>query len=701
MKKILALITMTSAVLAVSCRKENPYAPSSGLRVITVFATHEFNAPTKVTVGETDGEGSCPVLWQTGDAIKLINYDNENRAKVGSGTVGTSDNGLSSANVSISVDETVKMGSTKVKFMLDNGQAFGKPSVPSVQRQTGLGAKNTNFFDYTYAYTSNAPVLEDGLSFSLSHPFAYVKIPFKSSEYAGYALRSVTLTNTVASETGKGYPAGQISNVNHAAPVFSVPAENESDRKNILQGYVAGTISDEVKVLYSENILVSEEVQDAYIVALPTAIAQDMPEPTVYTVTIALEKDCTIITAAVKFKTILYPSAVNVLNVGEITKKDTEDISDDYWKQYEAGMDITLGDLTINKNTHPGGVLVGLDAFTDQKQLKEGGLVFVDDRNGGVLNLAELETSNQYTAIAVKGKELILIGRYKTAGKQTEVRMNEMRTYNDVSVLNMKLVAAFAYGRSSMSQMFAKSGDDENPTKLRLVDCDIDATDAQHVVFDKQSTASCYSDIIVENCIVRLSETKTAALYRLNSAASDTEKSELTIKNNVIYRSKLVSQNGHVLLILNMESPALTVNISNNTILNLPGQYGVIRYTSLAALNVEGNLVVNDAVDGRDASLGDNFKFGRFVYTTGKQIFDSKGCNFLTTIGWIASSVIKKFENPKLTAAATDVFTDPAANPFSATDYATGYFPANLAVVTNGAGASYDTKYYFSQTSFD
>lgn len=307
---------MAAAALALSCQKENPSAPASNPVTITVQAAHELDAPTKVTVGEL-ADGVCPVLWQTGDAIKMINYvstDAKYKEQVGSGTVEASDNGSSTAKITVSVDESVVIGTTKVKFLLDNGQTFGKPIVPSEQTQTGIGADNTNFFDYTYAYTVGTSTVQASIwRFSLHHPFSYVKIPLKSSVYAGYALKSVTLTNLEASSKESGYPSGQISNVNHTI---------SSGNGNLLQGYVAGTTSEKVTVSYSQTVQVSEGSQDAWIVALPTAIKADEPAETVYLVTVVMEKNGTEVTAEVKFKTILYPSAVNVLKVGEITEAD-------------------------------------------------------------------------------------------------------------------------------------------------------------------------------------------------------------------------------------------------------------------------------------------------------------------------------------------------------------------------------------------
>jgi hypothetical protein len=217
---------------------------------------------------------------------------------------------------------------------------------------------------------------------------------------------------------------------------------------------------------------------------------------------------------------------------------------------------------------------------------------------------------------------------------------------------------------------------------------------------DKQGASGTYSApyscVYVDNSIIKLSSTSTASLYRINAAGPQSA-AVLTIKNNVIYRSSLVNQHAQVVF-ANVAYPGLTMDIHDNTFLNIHGTYGTIRYSSLADLNVSGNLAVNDAENNSNAVLDGSFVNAKFV-VGGTPTFDSEGGNYLTTIGWTDASTIKKFVSPALNAASSDVFTDQVTNPFSSMNYETGYFPVDASVVTNGAGASYSTKYYFSNSS--
>ena len=86
----------------------------------------------------------------------------------------------------------------------------------------------------------------------------------------------------------------------------------------------------------------------------------------------------------------------------------------------------------------------------------------------------------------------------------------------------------------------------------------------------------------------------------------------------------------------------------------------------------------------------------------------SSGNNYLTVINYTGdTNTINCFvpSNPGVTEAfkpaSTDVVvtaeTEDKPNPFTSLNYTTGYFPVNTSVVTNGAGASYDTKYYIAR----
>lgn len=270
--------------------------------VIHAEVSHSLEQ-TKMTVGDI-ADGACPVLWNTGDKVTMINAAGA-RELLSAATVSASGNGMTSAPLTFPVSGGALDGVAQVRFWCGNASAYGKATVPSEQVQHGLGMDNTNLLPYTYAF-SHSLTLKQSLSFFMRHPMAYVKINFFTEAYKGYTLKSVSLENLDG-----GAVAASCSNVNGSVGLESA-----------ITGLVSGTESDVVTVSYSESFKVPTENSDAWLVALPTAIGGETPAAQNYAVYFELEENGRTVFARADFKTILYPSAVNVLDVGEITLAD-------------------------------------------------------------------------------------------------------------------------------------------------------------------------------------------------------------------------------------------------------------------------------------------------------------------------------------------------------------------------------------------
>ena len=139
---------------------------------------------------------------------------------------------------------------------------------------------------------------------------------------------------------------------------------------------------------------------------------------------------------------------------------------DDLYSQYKSGADILIGDLVVNKTTYPDAVLV-TPADLTFGHFAKGGLYFIDDKSGkGVADLAAAPIG-KFSPVATTSSPLIVIGRYKIGGRQTEIKVSEMRTRGDVAFMNVKLTATQAAGESSpVFNMFAKNGNDHNSTAI-------------------------------------------------------------------------------------------------------------------------------------------------------------------------------------------------------------------------------------------
>ena len=120
---------------------------------------------------------------------------------------------------------------------------------------------------------------------------------------------------------------------------------------------------------------------------------------------------------------------------------------------------------------------------------------------------------------------------------------------------------------------------------------------------------------------------------------------------------------------------------------------------------IEANLVVADNTANNAVITTSNNQNIFFVKNTTTL---SSGHNYLTVINYTGDpNTIKCFVpfnpgktesfNPTDSDVVVTAETEDKPNPFTSLNYTTGYFPVKSSVVTNGAGASYETKYFIPQ----
>lgn len=703
MKKTILILAAALAVIA-SCQKAETDNTAPALTKITVVADNSLDADTKVTVGDAV-DGACPVLWQAGDRVALLDRTESSRPVLATVEIPSEYDGSNSASLTFEADLSGKPTNTQLGLMLCR-EGFGyndNKVLPADQVQKSTGAENISFMDYTYAFTSAISVfntngtMKETLAFSMKHPFAYVKIPFSSSKYAGYKLTSVTLSTTAENV----WLAGGVS-INGSLDADKAITKMVSNEES----------SQSVKLTFTDDVIITTESQEAYMVVLPTAISNNEASPAVYTVAFEMEKAGAVLTAEVKFNTVLRASAVNVLKVGEILESDvttSKDISNDFFEQYLAGHDIRIGDLVVNNENYPEYSLKKPSEIT-LDLLKAGGLIFIDDVNGD--SEVDLTTTNSYeTCPSTTSGGLVLIGRYKVAGKQTTLKLKQWRTAADVAFANVKIESV-----TSGDYLFAKNSNDTKVTSLRFQDCNIDCVAHAQCIRDKQAAGSShYSVISFDNCVVKMSDYKANAALILQRNKYDPDQVEsqtFSVTNSVVYIPSLSNYDSQLIKFYwdnsatasQCNAPNTTLNISNNTILNIHGNTGIIRRNAeLGTSVIAANLVVADNNNNSPVITTQNNRNIFFVKNTTTQ---SSGNNYLTVINYTGdNNTIKCFvpSNPGVTEAFKPASTDVVVtektdlNPFTSLNYTTGYFHVDASVVTNGAGASYETKYFIPQ----
>ena len=396
-----------------------------------------------------------------------------------------------------------------------------------------------------------------------------------------------------------------------------------------------------------------------------------------------------------------------VIDLGQL-RSDVPLESDDNYILYKMGRDIMIGDLRVNVADYPDAELVKPEEIT-LSLLKAGGLIFIDDEAG--TGVVDLSTDNSFESCP-NNNNLVLIGRYKVAGKQTTLKLKQWRTAADVAFANVKIVSV-----ASGDYLFAKTSTDTKTTSLRFQDCNIDCTAHSQCVRDKQAAGSShYSVISFDNCVVKMSDSKANAALILQRYKYDPEQVEsqtFSVTNSAVYVQSLANYDSQLIKFYwdnsdtasQCNAPNTTLNISNNTILNIHGNTGIIRRKAqLGTSVIASNLVVADNSKKSSITTANNQNIF-FVKNTTTQ---SSGNNYLTVINYTgAENTIKCFVpfnpgktesfNPTDSDVVVTAETEDKPNPFTSLNYTTGYFPVNTSVVTNGAGASYDTKYYIAR----
>lgn len=777
MKKSILFIFALMAVMSLSCKKEaltdgsgsENTGNTTGEYAYTIkgtFASEDDAAAgdSKVGIGK-EGEKNYFGTWEEGDQVVIyeVVQAQNSRTRITEEPIvvsNISEDGKS-ADIRFNIRENVPLqpptpsGQTTPpdKVLLDENtkcrafyysdalmDTYGRGILAAEQVQNGTGLENTSLKKYAFIYTTNDASVKNKVkdpanNCAFYHALSYVDISFSSEDFEGWKVDRIAMYN----ESGTPMAASQY-NVNCSITPWPHTVVSSQGTVNNYASAVTelfGDKSSRITLSFSDEVILSSDVtQDACLVSLPTHLLSEevagkpSEAPQIHTVLFQLSKDGKTEYAKVRFNTCLKGGCVKKLKVGAIRKTD---ITNDYKDIYDAGFDIKIGDMVVNKTTFPTATLAKPDEFTNDNdgytKYFAGGLLFVDDiTSKAVIDMSEA-TSNRN--IATNSKGLVVVGRYKDAGSQTQINVVDMRTRYDVAFLNLRLNLKRNSDSVSPGQcIFEKNSSETVSSALRLVDCYLDVAQAtsatQHstvaVIRDRASngtsTAAPYSKVLVDNCVVKLAsrsgkptEAATRFYYHFKSGDESEIERSVDITNNVIFTENVCLPASCVALKNSSndtdvtKSPNLSINFSGNTIANLGSQYGVLYYYTFES-NV---LPVKSFVANKNLAYFENCR--TMTYTTAKfsmTITPNKDVTVAKVAGdnnWVGAVNVYDSKNSNdanyqlwhLTGKSNN--GTQTVDPFTTKDYVNGYFPINTTVVTNGAGASYDTKGYCEWTA--
>ena len=576
---------------------------------------------------------------------------------------------------------------------------LGEPVLNATEKQTSLSSKNLRL---KRLFSPLRVTLRDGANVFKGEPLMSVSIGFPLTTEADKKNNLATLVYLKSTETDE----------NGNTVVADFANAGPSGYAKVDTDHVSPTVTAE----YADGLAMDNGTYTVWYVTLPvekaagtelTVVAQSKNKKV--TRKIALPK-------AMKLKAgIINDLKINITGEGY----DVEDTADpnDYWSIYNAGQDITVGGQVINKANHPDGVLLEGDTAT-KANLQKGGLIFL----GSNVNLTD---HLKFGGTDYKNpKETILIGRKKDVQPKISIEGSRSLYFENGNTIikNIDITSGTA------SQLFVTTKTIEADIDYAIIeDCNITAS--KHVyVFNVATPVNVVKSISFDNCVINLTGTDNSyTVCRMGASNDETitasgyAKFESVSINNCIIYAKTVHTNVKLRRMLvdygsnsnrvnastevrsNYLFPTenLNITVTNNTIVNLNANSNIfVRAYEANSANINKNVIYTDLTPAvgkysvtylfglykkleegtHDYKIRDNYSYVKRSTedtNTGdafKWEYTSAGPHDTYSVG----------DNIAVNNVATELPITIGATP--------GYFPINTAVVTNGAGASYDTK---------
>ena len=302
---------------------------------------------------------------------------------------------------------------------------------------------------------------------------------------------------------------------------------------------------------------------------------------------------------------------VHYLNINLAGK---DEISNDFYGQYNAGLDLTICGNIINKKTHPKAKCIMSNASDIWNVLAAD---YTDETNGGVLFIDNTASSNYKATTTSKtfGKDKIIIGRYRSAS-QAVLKLNAKSSISfvlngNVMVKNMTL-SSF---RTTTALLSGKSvaADGQGKSNFYFEDCTLTSTGSGSIFYQKNADNEVPASMRFDNCILRAN----AEFFNADGKGQGTGTSESASVKSMQNLKSLIFNNC-------VFAPAtMSGNDDNN------GEFKASK--TITALKKNGALVslynYNHNFDDLDISLSDCT-----FYDMGSDA-DSRGIIDMTTIG--------------------------------------------------------------------
>ena len=357
----------------------------------------------------------------------------------------------------------------------------------------------------------------------------------------------------------------------------------------------------------------------------------------------------------------------------------------DYYALFEAGHSIEINGEVYNIATHTAYDKLDVADLT-LDNIKAAGIHFID--NTGQTEVKTITGTNM-------GNETVLIGRYKDS--QPHIRFlkdggadGQMSIRNTVTFKNMHISSGHT------TSMFASTGANESQNSiLVLEDCTLSCIDKGKTIISDNHLTKSFISVTLNNCLVEFVNDGSCVITypAADKGKTDFSGKGLTVNNCVIYSKDLVT--GSIISIGTSSNQTGTEDIdivvTDNTVYNISAPNVLVRAYTANSLTVKNNVayyatgeyksylsaIYNGDFPAANAEITGNYLYTQYL----------KEDNFWSLVH------TGSFKNP---VPSGNYLHSEADGCISSFDTENGYFPINTSVVTNGAGADYDTKYWIA-----
>ena len=352
----------------------------------------------------------------------------------------------------------------------------------------------------------------------------------------------------------------------------------------------------------------------------------------------------------------------------------------DYYDLFTKGYDIEINGEVYNNSGYTARLIKAteLEQSDLQADATTAGILFIDPEG----QTSALETKAMAPGNAEK---VVIIGRYKDSQPMLKLVQYNLRT--DAVFKNMHL-------ESGNETYLVRTNSGYESGSITFDDCTLDMTTSRYVAYDQALTYS-FTGVFINNSIIEFNSlaTNNPSIFAFSTSTSSVKTvfgpTDISITNSVIYSAAAIQA-----YIVNMgdgsqdkyDTYNANLNVSGNTFYNIWQPNILVRGQVFRNFTVDMNVASYNTseVVAKPSNLACVYKSAETSSISGNYLFTDAEAGKQWNIVH-SNSIVKAGEGNS---------RNPETNPYQSENIETGYFPINTSVVTNGAGADYDTKYW-------